>query len=96
MQFSKHCLNPHNLNRTSAIALYYASVRYCLAFLAHHEIKFGPKKIAKPWVDFLSSLHPAQSASENALIMVDEDHRMRIDMSILSFRKHKIRLTTVR
>jgi hypothetical protein len=36
-------------------------------FLPLQEIKFGPKYIAKPSVDILSSIFPAQSASENAL-----------------------------
>jgi hypothetical protein len=42
-------------------------------FLALHEIKFGPKKIAKPPVERLSSISPAQSASEKTLRRVDED-----------------------
>jgi hypothetical protein len=58
------------------MALYSASVLkwdtiFC--FLALHEIRFGPRNTAKPHVDFLSMEHPAQSASKNALSMVDED-----------------------
>jgi hypothetical protein len=58
----------------SAIALYSASVldlETVFYFLAHQEIKFGPTKTAKPLVDFLLSVHPAQSMSENALTIVD-------------------------
>ena len=42
-------------------------------FLALQEIKFGPKNTTKPPVDFLSSIHPAQSASKKALASVEED-----------------------
>lgn len=42
-------------------------------FLAHQEIKLGPKKTAKPPVDLLSSKQPAQSESEKALTRVDDD-----------------------
>ena len=59
-----------------AKALYSASVLdldTVACFFAHHDIKFGPKNTAKPPVDRLSSKHPAQSESENALTSVDED-----------------------
>jgi hypothetical protein len=42
-------------------------------FLALQEIRLGPKYTAKPPVDLLSSTHPAQSASEKALMRVEND-----------------------
>jgi hypothetical protein len=63
----------------SAIALYSASVidlDTVLYFLAFQEIKFEPKNTAKPPVDLLSSMLPAQSASENALTRVESDFRI--------------------
>jgi hypothetical protein len=53
-----------------AIALYSATVldRATVAcFHALQDIRLEPKKMAKPPVDRLSSILPAQSASENAL-----------------------------
>jgi hypothetical protein len=65
---------------TSAVALardlYSASVldRDTVGcFLALQEIKFGPKYMANPQVDLLSSTFPAQSASENALTSLEPD-----------------------
>jgi hypothetical protein len=58
------------------MTLYYASVlelETVFYFLALHEIRLRPRKAAKPPVDFLSSMHPAQSVSEKALTMVDDD-----------------------
>ena len=59
-----------------ANALYSASVldlETVACFFAHHDIKLGPKNIANPPVERLSSTHHAQSESENALTSVDDD-----------------------
>ena len=59
-----------------ANALYFASVldlETVAYFLALQDIKFGPKKTAKPPVERLSSRQPAQSDSEKALISVEDD-----------------------
>src|SRR4051812_21730733 len=40
-------------------------------FLALQDIRLEPKYTAKPPVDFLSSTHPAQSASKKSLMRVD-------------------------
>ena len=59
-----------------ANALYSASVPdldTVACFLAHHEIKFGPRNMENPPVDLLSSTHPAQTESEKALTNVDDD-----------------------
>jgi hypothetical protein len=82
----------------SAMALYSTSVLdrdtvFC--FLAHQDIKLGPKKIAKPPVDFLSSEQPAQSASENVLTRVEQDRRIWSPKLIVCLRKRSILLTTV-
>jgi hypothetical protein len=55
--------------------LYYASVLdqdtvTCLLEL--QEIRLGPRKTANPPVDCRSLGHPAQSASENPLRVIDE------------------------
>jgi hypothetical protein len=42
-------------------------------FRVVYDIRLGPKNIAKPPVDLMSSMHPVQSASEKALIKVDAD-----------------------
>jgi hypothetical protein len=59
-----------------ATALYSASVldlETVACFFAHHETRLGPKKIANPPVELLSSRQPAQSASENPLTSIDGD-----------------------
>ena len=59
-----------------ANALYSASVldlETVACFLAHQDIRLGPKKTAKPPVERLSSRHPAQSESEKALTRVEGD-----------------------
>jgi hypothetical protein len=63
----------------SVMTLYSASVLdrdtdFC--FLEHHEIGFGPRNIANTHEDFLSSLQPAQSASEKALTIMNGDDGM--------------------
>jgi hypothetical protein len=63
----------------STIALYSASVLewdIIFCFLAYQEMRLGPKNTAKPPVDFQSSVHPAQSASENALTIVEAECRV--------------------
>jgi hypothetical protein len=64
-------------------------------FLAHQDIKLGPKKIAKLPVDFLSSKQPAQLASEKALTRVEEDHRIWSPKLIVCLRKRSILFTVV-
>jgi hypothetical protein len=59
-----------------AIALYSASVldqEIVFYFFTHHEMRLGPRNTTKAPDDFQSSMHPAQSALENALTMVDQD-----------------------
>jgi hypothetical protein len=59
-----------------AIALYSALVldhETVGCFFADYEIRLGPKKIANPPVDFLSSGQSALSTSENVSTSVDDD-----------------------
>jgi hypothetical protein len=42
-------------------------------FLAFHETRFDLTYTTNPPIDLLSSVHPAQSALENALTIVEED-----------------------
>jgi hypothetical protein len=78
---SSYSIDCIHINSTvaSVIALYSASVLehdVVFCFLAYHDIKLGPKKIAKPLVNFLSSTQPAKSASEKAPIRVDKEHQI--------------------
>lgn len=41
-------------------------------FLDHHDINESPKKMQKPVVDFLVSMHMAQSESEKAFSWIVE------------------------
>jgi hypothetical protein len=66
------------IQRSSVVAmaklLYSASVddlETVACFLEDQEIKFGPRKIPKPVVDFLSSGHPVQSVSVKSLRLND-------------------------
>ena len=43
------------------------------SFIAHHEIRLGPKKTVNPPIERLPSKHPAQSELEKALTRVDGD-----------------------
>jgi hypothetical protein len=56
-------------------------------FLVHHEMRLGPRNTTILPVDFLSLVHPVQSASKNALTIVDEDGRMRKPESSVYLRK---------
>jgi hypothetical protein len=75
----KNGLNPHDFGCGIS-----HSFVFCLGteweivfyFLAHQEMRLGPKNTAKPPVDFLSSVHPAQSAFEKALAIVEADCRI--------------------
>ena len=64
-------------------------------FLALHDMRFFPKNMANPPVDRLSSIHPAQSASEKALIKVDEDILKVSPVVQVSLIYRNIRLTAV-
>ena len=102
------CEIPNSVRRlctqmTSAVALaralYSASVLdldTVACFLALHEIRLEPRKIAKPHVDFLSSEHPAQSALEKALTKLDRDGTMRRPKSTVPLIYLKILLTAVK
>jgi hypothetical protein len=79
-----------------ATVLYSASVLYLeivLCFLALHEIKFVPRKIAYPPVDRRSSREPAQSASENLVINNEWHLPIFRPMRVQLFRYLKILLT---
>ena len=82
----------------SATALYSASVfdlDTVACFLAFQEMRFGPKNTAKPPVDFLSSGHPAQSASEKALSKVECDRLSVRPIFRVPLMYLRIRLTVV-
>jgi hypothetical protein len=54
-----------NSSVVSAITLYSTSVLDCdtiFCFLAHQDIKLGPKKTVNPSINFLSSEQPTQLA----------------------------------
>jgi hypothetical protein len=54
-------------------------------FFANQKIILELKNTAKPPVDFLSSAQPAQSVSENALRILDEDFRILRPMPTVNF-----------
>jgi hypothetical protein len=64
-------------------------------FLAFYEIRFDPTYTAKPPVDLLSSRQPAQSASEKALTIVEEDLLKRNPREIVPRKYLNMRLTAV-
>jgi hypothetical protein len=77
----------------SAVALLAHETVAC--FLALHEIRFGPKNIANPLVDHLSSTLPAQSASEKALKTTNFDLSKLNPMSNVCLMYLKMHFTAV-
>jgi hypothetical protein len=80
-----------------AIALYSDSmldVETMAYFQAVHNTRFDPKKTANPLVDLLSSILPAQSASEKALTKLDNDLCMCNPIRVHCF-KYLITLLTI-
>jgi hypothetical protein len=87
---------------TSAVALannlysaYVLDLDIVACFLAFHDIRFEPTYTAKLHVDLLSSGHPAQSASANALTMVDEDLLNRSPREIVPRKYHNMRFIVI-
>jgi hypothetical protein len=81
-----------------ASALYSASVLdlETVDYLrALHDTRFDPRKIANPPVDRLSSKQPAQSASANPLISIDDDLVMRSPRSMVPLTYRSIHFTVV-
>lgn len=85
---------------TSAIAidLYSASVLDCeseACLRAHQDTKMDPRNTARPPVDLMSSMQPAQLASVNAQTRVDKDLCIRRPSPSVGFRYLRMRLTAV-
>jgi hypothetical protein len=81
-----------------AIDLYSASVLdldTVGCFLALHETTLDPRKTTKPPVDLLSSLDPAQSASEKPLTINGDFFRISNHVLSVNFRYLMILLTAV-